>query len=114
MGAVWQARDESEGHWVAIKLLHPRGGASEVERTYLKERLSREAQITMTVRHGAVVRGLDIGVTSSDEPYLVLEFLEGKPLDRILPHGRRVPATQAVQLLLPVANGLATIHPIGV
>jgi eukaryotic-like serine/threonine-protein kinase len=114
MGEVWQARDEALGRQVAVKLLHPRGEASEVERTYLKRRLSREAQITSTVRHRAVVRALDVGTTSADEPYMVMEFLRGKPLDRILDRRRSIPAARAVELMLPVADGLATLHAIGV
>ncbi|SRR5258708_3731717 len=114
MGEVWKARDESLGRQVAVKLLHPRGDTSEIERTYLKRRLSREAQITSTVRHRAVVRALDVGTTSADEPYIVMEFLRGKPLDRILARRRPIPAARAVELMLPVADGLATLHTVGV
>ena len=114
MGSVWQAEDESLGRSVAVKLLHPRGDTTEVQRHYLRQRLSREAQIMATVRHRAVVRALDTGVTSFGEPYLVMEFLRGKPLDRILALRRPFPPARAVALMLPIAEGLAALHTVGV
>jgi serine/threonine protein kinase len=114
MGAVWQGEDQLLGLDVAIKMLHPRKNASDVEWAYLQQRLSREARILATLHHRAIVRALDVGVTSSGEPYLVLEFLRGKSLDRLLAGGRRIAPLRAVQLMLPIAEGLATIHSLGV
>jgi serine/threonine-protein kinase len=114
MGAVWQGEDRLLGRRVAIKMLHPRKNASDVDWAYLKQRLSREARIIATVHHRAIVHALDVGATSSGEPYIVLEFLRGKSLDRFLAGGRRIAPVRAVQVMLPIAEGLATIHSLGI
>jgi serine/threonine-protein kinase len=114
MGSVWEARDESEDRKVAVKLLHPRRDATDLQWSYLKRRLMREAHITGSVRHHAVVRALDCGVTSRDQPYFVMEFLGGKSLDRVLERRRALAPTTAVRIMLPIAEGLAAVHAIGV
>jgi serine/threonine protein kinase len=114
MGCVWEAQDESHDRVVAVKLLHSRKTATEAEWSYLKRRLLREAEITASVRHLAIVRTLDYGVTEDDEPYLVMEFLSGKPLTLVLERRRRLTPAGVVRLMLPIAEGLATIHAIGI
>src|SRR5262249_36547102 len=114
MGSVWDARDESEDRRVAVKLLHPRRDATDLQWSYLKRRLLREAHITGSVRHHAVVRALDCGVTPRAELSFVMAFLGEKPLDRVLERGRALAPVTAVRIMLPIAEGLAAVHAIGV
>ncbi|WP_438032826.1 protein kinase domain-containing protein [Sorangium sp. So ce204] len=105
MGTVWRARSLWLDVDVAIKVLH-----EEQLDGHAAERLLREARATAKLGHPAIVRVFDFGETDAGEPFLVMELLEGTPLSSWLEARGRVPAEQAVQMLLPVACALATAH----
>jgi serine/threonine-protein kinase len=78
MGSVWLA-ERSDGRFerrVAIKFLRfsvaTHGGA---------ERFKREGRILGQLAHPHVAELIDAGVTLNAEPYLVLEHVEGEPID---------------------------------
>jgi len=62
---------------VALKLLRP-GLDSVIDR----ERFRAERQILASLNHPAIARLLDGGVTDEAQPFLVLELVEGMPIDR--------------------------------
>ncbi len=79
MGSVWLAH-RSDGRFegrAAIKFLNlaliARGGA---------ERFSREGQVLAKLSHPNIARLLDAGIASGSQPYLVLEYVDGEPIDR--------------------------------
>ncbi len=83
MGAVWLGR-RSDGRYegqVAVKFLNmallSRGGA---------ERFAREGSMLARLTHPNIARLLDAGVATgtaaAGQPYLVLEYIEGVPIDR--------------------------------
>jgi serine/threonine-protein kinase len=114
MGSVWHARDIFAGVPVAIKLLHPEHRLMGPEREYLQERLSREANALADIVHPAIVRVQDFGVSSTNDPWLAMELLEGESLGSILRERGALAAELAVKLLLPIAHGLAATHERGV
>ena len=78
-GSVWRAR-RADGRYegsVAVKLLHlsliGRAGAI---------RFEREGAILARLTHPHIARLLDAGVMPGGQPYLVLELVEGEPIDR--------------------------------
>ncbi|WP_437525118.1 protein kinase [Sorangium sp. So ce726] len=105
MGTVWRARSLWLDVDVAIKVLH-----EDQLDAHAAERLLREARATAKLGHPAIVRVFDFGETDAGEPFLVMELLEGTPLSSWLEARGKVPAEQAVQMLLPVACALATAH----
>lgn len=105
MGTVWRARSLWLDVDVAIKVLH-----EDQLDAHAAERLLREARATAKLGHPAIVRVFDFGETDAGEPFLVMELLEGTPLSSWIEARGRVPAEQAVQMLLPVACALATAH----
>ncbi|WP_437965803.1 protein kinase [Sorangium sp. So ce260] len=105
MGSVWRARSLWLDVDVAIKVLH-----EEQFDAHAAERLLREARATARLGHPAIVRVFDFGETDSGEPFLVMELLEGMSLSSWLEERGRIPAEQAVQMLLPVACALAAAH----
>ena len=77
-GSVWKAR-RADGRFdgvVAVKLLHlsllGRTGAA---------RFHREGAILSRLTHPNIARMLDAGVTPEGQPYLVLEYVDGMPID---------------------------------
>jgi len=79
MGAVYLGERISGDfdHVVAIKLIHP-GLFSEE----LTERFRRERQILATLNHPHIARLYDGGETENAEPYIVMEYVEGLPLEQ--------------------------------
>ena len=108
MACVWSAYHLELELPVAVKLL--RAGAS-CER--LAERLRLEARAAARLIHPSIVRVLDVAMTERGEPFIVMELLNGENLAQLLARGR-LHASRALQLLLPIAEGLATAHEHGI
>lgn len=81
MGAVYRGERVSGDfqHVVAIKLIRP-GALSDT----LVERFQRERQTLATLIHPHIARLYDGGETDGGQPYIVMEYIEGRPLDRWL------------------------------
>jgi serine/threonine-protein kinase len=108
MGAVWWAHHLQLDRPVAVKLLRPGP-----DRTTLSERLKIEARAAARLVHPAIVRVFDTDTSESGEPYIVMELLQGESLAALLDRGR-LAGVHAVQLLLPIAEGLSLAHAQGV
>jgi hypothetical protein len=109
MGAVWRARSLALDIDVAVKVVRRDAATSDAS-----ERLLREARAAASIGHPAIVRIFDFGVTEADEPYLVMELLEGESLGDWLDREQRIAAGVAVQMLLPVISALAAAHAQGI
>jgi serine/threonine protein kinase len=106
MGAVWLAR-RNDGRYegrVAIKFpslaLLARGGA---------ERFRREGQLLARLGHPHIARLIDAGVTERRQPYLVLDYVEGEPIDQWC-DARWLGVTERVRLLQDVIGAVAHAH----
>src|SRR5690242_3941621 len=78
MGVVYQATREDVGKTVALKLVrHGRLASREHLRRFLLER-----RVLARFEHANIARLLDAGVTDSGLPYLVMEYVDGEPIDR--------------------------------
>jgi serine/threonine-protein kinase len=108
MGFVWSAYHLELELPVAIKLL--RAGPKN-ER--LAERLRLEARAAARLVHPSIVRVLDISATDTGDPFIVMELLSGENLAQLLCR-ERLSAVRAVQLMLPIAEGLALAHAKGI
>src|SRR5258706_15047324 len=69
MGAVWLARDLVLDLPVVVKLLRHAANITSSDRSYLSDRLMREARATAAGGHPPVVRVVDYGVTLAPGPY---------------------------------------------
>ena len=78
MGDVYLARrDDGEVHQqVAVKLLR-----SDADRPALRERFLRERQVLASLNHPSIARLMDAGHSADGQPYFVMEFVEGVPVD---------------------------------
>ena len=94
---------------VAIKLLLPQWA----ENPDLVERFMREGRAATRIRSEHVVRVFDVGV-SDGHPYLVMEYLDGKDLDRVIADEKRLPAETAIDYLLQACEAIAEAHVRGI
>ena len=109
MGVVWVAHSLVLGVDVAIKLI--RAGRADPE---LASRMAREAQVTATLGHPAIVRVFDFGTTDRGDPFLVMELAHGETLAALLRREGKVSAVEAVRLILPIVDGLRCAHERGI
>ncbi len=107
MGDVWRAWDPRLEREVAIKL-----SVSMEERVV--GRLVREAKALARVRHPAIVTVFDIGRDERGLPFLVMELLEGEDLGSRLEREGALGQGKAVELLMPILEGLQIAHQNGV
>ncbi len=108
-GRVARGYDPLIGRTVAVKLLsqhYARGPAH--------DKFLQEARVVGQLSHPGIITLHDMGVEqSSATPYLVMEFVEGDPLDQILLKGC-VPFSTACAWAGNVAIALAAVHRKGV
>src|SRR6267142_4831358 len=104
MGAVYRATDPTLDRHVAIKVLTQR------DPKYV-ERFRREAQVLAKIAHPSIIQIYEIVGSDEDtsDPYIVMEYFEGRPLDALLRQGRLAPA-QVVSVLRQCAEGLRKAH----
>lgn len=100
---VWRARDLILNRPVAVKLLHD-GYAQDAEAL---ARFRAEAQHAGSLVHENIARIYDYGET--DQPYLVMELVEGPSLARVLAGGP-VDTARAMDLVAQAAAGLQAAH----
>jgi eukaryotic-like serine/threonine-protein kinase len=108
MGTLWVAHDMVLDVHVALKLL-TLGGSGE-ENKKLTLRLLDEARAAARLGHPSIVRVLDFGQSSQGDPFIAMELLHGEDLAYVLERETKLQALEAVQLMLPIAHGLATAH----
>jgi serine/threonine-protein kinase len=107
---VYKARDTTTGTTVVLKSPNPQLFAD----PSLFPRYQRELEIARRLDHPHVQRSLDIGESRS-EPYLVLEFVEGDNLRRVLRQDDGpIPVERAVDWARQLADALAYLHGHGI
>jgi serine/threonine protein kinase len=108
MGVVYKARDVRLQRFVALKLL-PWADASNPDR---RERFLREARAASALSHPHIITVHDIA-TEGGVDFIVMEFIDGRPLDRLIPR-RGLPVRDALTYTLQVADAIAAAHNIGI
>jgi serine/threonine protein kinase len=93
MGEVWKARDTRLGRFVAIKKVRERHS----------ERFKQEARSIAALNHPNICQIYDVG-----DDYLVLEYVDGKPLSN------PVPEAEAVRLAIQIVTALEAAHNKGI
>jgi serine/threonine-protein kinase len=107
MGVVYKARHLTLDTNVAIKvLLHQRGKDDQ-------ERFVQEARLASKVRHPNTVYLSDFGVLPDGRLYLVMEFLQGRPLNSELTKGP-LELTRALKVAIQMTRGLQAVHDKGI
>lgn len=105
MASVWLATNFVLDVAVAIKLIR-----TDTESDDSGWRMLQEARAVARLGHPAIVRIFDFGQTSDGSPFIAMEYLHGETLADRLDREACITAVKAVQLLLPIADGLATAH----
>lgn len=109
MGAVYEAVHEVIQRRVAVKVLHPEAGRS----PETINRFLNEARAANLVSHPGLVQITDFGSLPDGAGFLVMEYLQGQTLSRVLLRGRLSP-TRSCQIAEQIADGLQAVHEKGI
>jgi hypothetical protein len=106
---TYLARRIQNGAQVALKVLHPH----HLENHEGRRRFGREARLCATLAHPGLVRLVDPG--QGEEPaWIAFEFVSGPTLEAHLREHGPLPAREALDIALGIAEALAYVHAQGV
>ncbi len=105
MGEVYAARrtDGTFERQVAIKLVSAMAGGERIRR------LRSEQEILARLEHPNIARLYDAGTTEDGRPYLVMEYIDGLPIDRYCDH-HRLSVTDRVRLVEQLCLAVEEAH----
>lgn len=103
MGAVYKARDRRLGRMVALKFIHG-------DDPGMIQRFLQEARAQARLDHPFICKVYEVG-TVDNKPYIAMELVEGKTLDRA---SAQLVLQQKIQILKDAADALHAAHQQGI
>jgi eukaryotic-like serine/threonine-protein kinase len=110
MGIVVAARHEQLDQLVAIKFI----GEHALGHPDAALRFLREARAAAKLKSEYVTRVLDVGMLESGAPYMIMEYLEGSDLAKVIAEFGPMPPTYALRLFRQACAALAEAHAAGI
>lgn len=109
MGRVYRAEQKTLGRTVAVKIVHPHLLGDESAAA----RFINEARAASRLNHPNSVGVIDFG-KSGEQLYLVMEFLRGRDLARVLYDEGPLPFFRIIDVLVQVLAALGDAHALGI
>lgn len=110
MGVVYECKHMRLGTRVAIKtLLDDVADDPEV-----RHRFDREARAAAQLKSKHVTQVIDVDVMADGRPFMVMEYLDGYPLDVVIEAGERVDVAECANYILEACSGMAEAHALGI
>src|SRR5262249_46880669 len=110
VGVVFLARHKVIDKKVAIKVLR----ADMAREQEITERFLQEARAASSIGNPHIIDISDFGQLDDGSTYFVMEFLDGKPLGRLLEESRPLPVVRLINIARQIADGLAAAHQRGI
>src|SRR3954451_7127733 len=110
MGEVYEGENVSIRRRVAIKVLLGEAAMN----ADIVQRFEREAQAAGRIGNDHILEVLDLGVLPTGDRFMVMEFLDGEPLNSRIERLRQMTAEQATPLVLQALAGLSAAHQAGI
>lgn len=102
---VYKCLDKSLGRYVALKILS--------KHSYNEQMLiafQNEAKITSKLSHPNILSVFDFGVDSNNELYMVSEFIDAIPLNKVIENERVIETEKAIDMISQIADALSYAH----
>jgi serine/threonine protein kinase len=106
---AYKAKDIKLNRPVAVKLQHGHLAGSAVP----FQRFQPEAESAAQLAHINVVVTYDYGMIPEGQPYIAMEFLQGRSLQTVLNQEGRLPYQKLIDFMLPVCEGMHATHEKG-
>ncbi|MCB9639254.1 MAG: serine/threonine protein kinase [Myxococcales bacterium] len=110
MGVVYKVEHIVMGKIMAMKLLH----AHVNSRQNAVKRFRQEIKIVSRLSHVNTISVFDCGVTGDGSLFIVMEYLRGTDLERLLEHHQYIGCIRAARIARQVCASLAEAHEIGI
>ncbi|MQM28325.1 serine/threonine-protein kinase [Glycomyces albidus] len=113
MGDVWEGTDTILWRTIAVKVLL----ADLVDDRGFRERFRREARAIAVMQGPGIVEVYDYGEIEDEDAqlaYLIMEYVDGKPLSRLLGLWGKLPPAETLQVVGGVAEALQVAHSAGI
>ncbi|HMA92120.1 MAG TPA: protein kinase, partial [Polyangiaceae bacterium] len=110
MGRVYRAEQSVLGRTVAVKIIHPHLLADENSAL----RFLTEARAASQLNHPNSIAVYEFGRTSRGQPYIVMEFLRGRDLARVMAEDGLLAFSRIVNVLVQVLSALSEAHELGI
>lgn len=101
-GIVYRAEQKALKRSVAIKVLHRKSKSDQA--------LIREARNLLRVQHPNIVKVMAVGLADDGRPFLVMEYVDGVPLDTFIAENGTLTEEQTVSIAIQVASALDVAH----
>ncbi len=111
MGAVYKGRQKSLDRIVAIKILPPEAGEDDMQ---FVERFKNEARTMAKMNHPAIVHVYDFGETTEGQLYIVMEFIDGTDVAKMIQSQGKLPEDYALSITAHVCDALGYAHKNGI
>jgi serine/threonine-protein kinase len=109
MANVYKSTDLEDNKTVALKLLHP----ELVSKPEFLKRFRAEAQAIISLAHPNIVKIYNVNFYG-DEPYIVMEYIDGMTLKQYLNNEKQIDRREAVHFTLQILRALNHAHAKGI
>ena len=120
IGVVHRAEDRTLKRQVAVKFLSEESFAKE----HTRARFQREARLAASINHPNICTVYEVGEAAQEDrmalggkpeiqpgtPFIVLELVEGRPLDEIIKESGPMPLLKLLEVAVQITDGLAEAH----
>jgi eukaryotic-like serine/threonine-protein kinase len=112
MSSFYMARDRSTKEVVGLKVLDLQKTAA-LESRFVGIKKPKEGEIAVTLVHPQIVKTIEHGITTDDEQFLVMEFLDGPGLNSLIVGRSAQLDGRRMKLIRQAAEALAAVHRAG-
>ncbi len=112
MSKFYMARDRNTKEVVGLKILDPKKTAA-LEARFVGAKKPKEGEIAVTLVHPYIVTTIEHGISTDNEQFIVMEFLEGIGLNSLVVSRSPVLDGRRMKLLRQAAEALAAVHRAG-
>lgn len=110
MGRIYRAEQRALDRWVAVKVIHPHLAGDPA----IAARFLLEARAASRLNHPNAVTVIAFGNMPGGEPYLVMQLLHGKQLDKVAAQQGPLAPSRIVDILCQTLGALEQAHALSI
>lgn len=109
MSKVWKAQDRLRDRTVALKIID-RVQQERINAKFPRVQRPSEGEVSVSLTHPHIVKTYEFGESTQGEPFLVMEFIEGVGLQKLIETRHEALSKQALKWAVQMGEGLTYFH----